>query len=188
MQIQQRVHLDCGFVLSEFGPGKQRKTQVDGGRVQRVQTLLQLHADRIRCIERPREADQNLCEVGVDAPVMRVIGVGQRGACHPAVKTHVVEFAAQRSQARFYIAKAIPVSELGKGHRQILIPTRKASRPCLSAVPSHTTAKLAIRQETQQLREHRAALVHEPLSITAKLALGASLRSNRGKAKYAANH
>src|ERR1039458_7422841 len=78
------------------------------------------------------------------------------------VKTHMVEFAAQRPQARFYVAKAIPVSELGKGHRQILIPTREASRSRISAVPSDTTAKLAIRQETQQLGEHRAALVHEP--------------------------
>src|ERR1700674_1475778 len=42
VQIQQCVHLDCGFVLSESGPGKQRKTQVDGGRVQRVQTLFQI--------------------------------------------------------------------------------------------------------------------------------------------------
>jgi hypothetical protein len=103
------------------------------------------------------------------------------------VKAHVVEFAAQRSQARFYVAKAIPVSELGEGHRQILIPTREASRPRISAVPSDTTAKLAIRQETQQLGKHRAALVHEPLSASAKLVVRASRRSNRGKAKFAAN-
>jgi len=99
----------------------------------------------------------------------------------------MVEFAAQRSQARFYIAKAIAVSELGKGHRQILIPTREASRPRISAVPSDATAKLAIRQETQQLREYRAALVHEPFSTAATLVLGASRRSNRGKAKIVAN-
>ena len=108
-------------------------------------------------------ADQNLREVGVDAPVMRVVGVGQRGARHPAVKTHMVEFAAQRSQARFYVAKAIPVSQLGEGHRQILIPTREASRSRIAAVPSDTTAKLAIRQEAQQLREDGSALVHAPL-------------------------
>jgi len=63
----------------------------------------------------------------------------------------MVKFPAQRPQAHFYIAKATPVSELGKGHRQILIPTREASRPRISAVPSDTTVKLAIRQETQQL-------------------------------------
>src|ERR1035437_7224429 len=47
VQVQQRVHFDGGFVLAEFGPGKQRKAQVDGGRVQRVQTLIQLYTDRI---------------------------------------------------------------------------------------------------------------------------------------------
>src|ERR1022692_2242645 len=125
--------------------------------------MIQIHADRVSRIERSREADQNLCEVGVDAPVVRVVGVGQCGTCHPAMKAHVIEFAAQRSQARFYIAKAIPVSELGKGHRQILIPTREASRPRISTVASDTTAKLAIRQKAQQLREDGSTLVHRPL-------------------------
>jgi hypothetical protein len=80
----------------------------------------------------------------------------------------MVEFAAQRSQARFYIAKAIPVSELGEGHRQILIPTRESSRPRISAVASDTTAKLTIRQKAQQLREDGSTLVHEPLSAGCK--------------------
>jgi len=99
----------------------------------------------------------------------------------------MVEFAAEGPQARLYVAKAVPVCELGKGHRQILIPTREASRPRISAVPSDTPAKLAIRQKAQQLREDRAALVHEPLSDAAKPAIGARRRSNRGKAKIAAN-
>jgi len=30
MQVQQSVHLDGGLTLAEFGPGKQRQTQVDG--------------------------------------------------------------------------------------------------------------------------------------------------------------
>jgi len=81
----------------------------------------------------------------------------------------MVEFAAQRSQARFYIAKAIPVSELGKAIDDT-VPTREASRPRISAVPSDATAKLAIRRNSATER-HRAALVHEPLSAAAKLSL-----------------
>jgi len=95
----------------------------------------------------------------------------------------MVEFAAQRSQACFYVAKAIPVSELGKRHRQILIPTREASRPRISTVPSDATAKLAIRQEAQQLGEDGSTLVHGPLWIVADCAFEASRRSNRGKPK-----
>jgi hypothetical protein len=75
----------------------------------------------------------------------------------------MVEFAAERSQARLYVAKAIPVSKLGKAHRQILIPTREASRPRISAVSFHATAKFAIGQESQQLREDGSALIHAPL-------------------------
>src|SRR5207302_3378857 len=65
---------------------------------------------------------------------------------------------------------------------------REASWSSVSAVPRDATAKLAIRQETQQLRKHRPALVHEPLSAAAEPALGARRRSNRGKAKRVASH
>src|ERR1019366_3185785 len=125
VQVQQRVHFDSGFVLAKLGPGKQRKAQVDGGRVQRVQTLIQIYTDRIGRIQRPRDADQHLREVGVDAPVMRVVGIGQRGARHAAVKPHVVELAAQRAQTSFYVPKAIPIRQLGKGHRQNTGPNKR---------------------------------------------------------------
>jgi hypothetical protein len=94
---------------------------------------------------------------------VRVVGIGQRGARHAAAKTHVVEFAAQRSQAGFDIAKTVAVSQLRKGHRQILIPTREASQPRIAAVARHTAPELAVRQEADQLREDGSALVHAPL-------------------------
>ena len=80
VQVQKSVHLDGGFVPAELGPREQRQAQIDGGRVQRVQTLIQIHADGIGGIQRSRHADEHLCEVGVDAPVVGVIGVGQCGA------------------------------------------------------------------------------------------------------------
>jgi hypothetical protein len=57
----------------------------------------------------------------------------------------MVEFAAERSQARLYVAKTISVSKLSKTHRQILIPTRETSRPRISAITFHATAKFAVR-------------------------------------------
>jgi hypothetical protein len=83
----------------------------------------------------------------------------------------VIEFATQRSQACLDVAKTIPVSQLAKGHGQILIPTREASRPRISAVTSHATAKLTIRQETDQLRENGLALIHSPLSPPTQVGL-----------------
>ena len=69
-------------------------------------------------------ADQVVCEVGEDAPIVSLVGVGQSRARNPAAKSHVVEFAAHRPQAGFDIAEALAVSELSESHRQILIPAR----------------------------------------------------------------
>ena len=63
-QIEQRVHLDGGLVAAETRPGKQAETQIDGGRIQRVKALVQIHAHRFAGIKRPRDADQYLREVG----------------------------------------------------------------------------------------------------------------------------
>jgi mRNA-degrading endonuclease toxin of MazEF toxin-antitoxin module len=80
------------------------------------------------------------------------------------VEAHVVELAAQTTQARFYVSEAVPVSQLGESHRQILVPAREASRASIATVTRHAPTELAIRQETQQLRKDSSALVHRSLS------------------------
>jgi hypothetical protein len=51
VQIEQSMHLDSDLVLAESGPGKQGQTEVDGGRVQCIQAVVQIRADRVRGIE-----------------------------------------------------------------------------------------------------------------------------------------
>src|SRR5580658_875438 len=112
---------------------------------------------------------------------MRVVGISQSGARHPPVKAHVIQLAAQGSQACLYVAQTIPVSKLGEAHRQILVPTREASRTRISAVSSHATAKFPIRQKAQQLREDGSTLVHAPLSAQPRFDRSEVSRvSNRG--------
>ena len=68
-QVQQRVHLHGGLAPAEPGPREQREAQVDGGRVQSVETLIEIHADRIAGVQGPRDANQDLGEIGIDPPV-----------------------------------------------------------------------------------------------------------------------
>jgi hypothetical protein len=82
------------------------------------------------------------------------------------VEAHVVQFRPHRSEASFYVAQTLPVSELREGHGQILIPTREPSQPVVAIVTSDTATKISIRQESDQLREYGAAMVHEPLLAT----------------------
>jgi hypothetical protein len=97
VQIQQRVHFDGTLVLPKFRPREQRQAQIDGGRIQSVQTLIEFDTDRIVEIEWPRHADQDLCKIRKDPPVAILIGVGERGARHFAAEAHVVKLAAHRT-------------------------------------------------------------------------------------------
>src|SRR5450631_3052276 len=128
-----------------------------------------------------------MCEVGENAPVMRLIGVSQCGARHLALEAHVVQLRTHPTETCFYVAQTLAISELSECHRQIPIPARESPQAGVAIVTGDATAKLPIRQEGDQLREHRAALVHAPLSAAAKPALGGGGRSNRGKANSAAN-
>ena len=77
-QLQQRMQLDSRFGRAKWCPGKHRQAQVDGSTVERVDSLLQLDTERLVDVEPSRDPDQSLGELGVDAPVSDLIGIGQR--------------------------------------------------------------------------------------------------------------
>ena len=161
-QVQQRVHLQGGLVPAELGPGEQREAQIDGGRVQSVETLIEIHADRIAGVQRPRDANQDLGEIGIDPPVARLVGVGQCGARHLGAESHVVELGAERTQARFDVAQAFAVGQLGKK----LIPARKAAQFVIAAIASYAFTEFVARELIHQLCEDGPAKVHASLFTT----------------------
>ena len=187
-QVQQRVHFHDSLALAELGPREQLQAQVDGGRVQRVETLIEIHADRIAGIQGPRDANQDLGEIGIDPPVARLVGVGQGGARDVAAESHVVELSAKRTQARFDIAQAFAVGQLGERHREELIPAGEAAQPAIPVVAAYAASEFTIRKEVDQLGEHGAAEVHEPLSTASEVVPVVPRRSNRGKEKTALSH
>ena len=77
VQIQQGMHFHRGFVLAKPGPREQGQAEIDGGRVQCIEALLQIRSDGILGIQRSRLSDQDLRKIGKDSPVARFVGVGQ---------------------------------------------------------------------------------------------------------------
>src|SRR6266852_5685604 len=164
VQVQQSVHLDGGLAPAKLGPRKQRQAQVDGGRIQSVQTLLQIDANRIAGMQRPGDGDQSLREIGEDPPIMRFVRVGQRRARHLAAESQVVQLALHRTQTGLDVAQTFPIGQLREGHGQILIPAGKSAQPDVALIALDATAKLPVGKEADQLRKNGAALIHEPLS------------------------
>jgi len=79
----------------------------------------------------------------------------------------VVEFAADRAEARLNITQAFAVSELSEAHSQKLVPTGKALLLMITVIPTYTLLKLVPGKMLHELRENSLAKVHSSLSAIA---------------------
>jgi hypothetical protein len=187
MQVEQCVHLDGGLVAAELGPGKQREAEVDGGRIERVEAGIEVHAERIPGIQRASDADQVLREVGEDAPVVGLVGVGQRGTRDAASEAEMIALRAQRTETGFDVAKALAVGQLGEGHRQKLLPTGQPAKPSVATMALDRAAKLTVGKKGNQLRKDGAALVHAPSSTPPRIPRNPSAKFKSRQEKMTPN-
>ena len=160
-QIQQGMQLDGSLGRAKRRPCKHRQAQVDGAGIEGVDRCIELHAKRLGGVQRPRNANQMLGEVGVDLPRTCGVRIGQRVARDRlAAKAHVVQPARLRTQIDFDVAKGLSVGQLGKGHGEELIQAREVFDLVLSVVIGHTAAKRTQWQVEHELRKYELALVH----------------------------
>jgi hypothetical protein len=111
-QVQQRVHLDrrpllspgAGFGRAEMRPRKDRQTKIDGRRVERIDRIGEVETQSLVDVQSPRLADQSLGQLRVNAPVARLVGIGQRRAPHRIAQAHGIEFRGLHRQAGFDVA------------------------------------------------------------------------------------
>ena len=75
--VEQGMQFHCAFVSSELGSRKKRHAQIDGGRVQGIDGLIQFDTEGIVGVEAARLADETLCKVGVDSPISDLVGMSQ---------------------------------------------------------------------------------------------------------------
>jgi len=163
-QVKQCVHLDRGLFGPEASPGEDRQAEVDGGGIQGVHRAVQIEAERFVGVHRARDVNEHLREVGVDAPVVRLVGIGQRRPRDLAAKAHVIELALHRAQTGFDVAETLAERQLGKGQTKELIEAGKSAHFVIAAVPRHALMELVRRDVIHQLRENGAAGKHAPLS------------------------
>ena len=76
-------------------------------------------------------------EIGIDAPIAHLVGVGQRAPRDLAPDAHVIEFGFLGAQTGLDVSEALAVGELCKGHTEVLIETREADDFVVSLVALH---------------------------------------------------
>src|ERR1700687_4449146 len=163
-QIQQRMHLHRGLGELESGPRKQGQAQINGGRVESIDSAVEIKSQRLIGVHRPCGCDQNLGEVSIDAPVDGLVGVRERRARDATAEAHVIELRMDRTQAGFDVAQAFAIGQLREAQTKKLIPTGKAAFSKISVITSDAFLKLVGGKMFHHLSEHRPANMHALLS------------------------
>ena len=120
-QIQQRMHLDRALGRAKRRPREQRQTQIDGGRVQCIDGVVQFQAQGFGGVQLPCNSNQRLGELAVQAPVAALVGIGQIAAREVAAQSEVIRFGGMRFETRLDVPQALAKGDLRERHAQELV-------------------------------------------------------------------
>lgn len=161
LEREQGVELDGGLVLSKRGPRKERETEVNGGGVQRIGSGLQFKAERLIGVKRGGLPDEDVGEIGKDAPVAIFVGIGQSAAGGGLADAGVVEFRAEGCQAGFDVAQTFAPGQLGKRQHEELFISGEFADAAVAVVTDNTLVELVFGEEVEELGEDGATFVHK---------------------------
>ena len=114
-QVDQGMELDGRLASTKPCPREEGQAQIDGGGIESVDGLFQIDGQRFARIQLAGAGNENVREIGVDAPVAFLVGLGERVPRDVAPDARVIEFGLHRVQADLDVAKADPVGQLGEG-------------------------------------------------------------------------
>lgn len=116
------------------GPWEQGETEVDDGGVEGVDRVRHVDAERLVDIQFAGRGNEALGEVGIDAPVPRLVGVRERRARDARANPHVIQLGLYRAKTGFDIAEALAISELRERHAEKLIPAGETRRLVITTI------------------------------------------------------
>jgi len=181
MQIQKSMEFDGPFAFPELGPREKSQTEVDGGRVQSIDGLIQFDAEGIGGVKLSGFCDEDLGEVCVNPPISGLIGVGKGIAGDPPPDAQVIKSGLGCPQADLDIPEAFAIGKLGEGHTEILIPAGKADHLAIAVVLIDAFSELVCGDKIHQLGKDRFSLIHalSPHSLMRETGTSGKNISNR---------
>ena len=132
--IEQRVHPHGGFGGPKMGPREHRHAQIDGRGVQRIDGVGQVQAKVFCGVETSGLGDQPLSELSIDAPVARLVGIGERGTVDRIAKAHMVKLRRLGREARLNVPQTLAIGQLCERHDLILRSTGQLSHRAVAVV------------------------------------------------------
>ena len=137
------MHLDGTFLVVEFSPGIQAKTQINGRAVKSIDHIIQVNPEIIVInVQRSCLLDEYLSKVGITAPVSFLVGISKSRSGYWFTNTGMIQFAGKCGETVFNITQTFPARELCKTHDQKMLPTGKLSYSVVTLVMIDTLLEL----------------------------------------------
>ena len=159
-QPQSVERFDHCFGRAKVGPWEQLETQIDGGRVHRIQGLFQAQSDIVVFVKCDGQLDQTLSQGFEEFAAEPFVGIGQGGSGHAVAQSDVVKLGFLRIQARNQVAQTFAPRELRVGHTNEVAPCGEVPRPAVGLVLVDEVFEVSKRHEAQHLCKHRSTRVH----------------------------
>ena len=90
-QIEERMQFYRTLPFAKQRPGEKRKTQIDRGGIQGVDGLIQFDSEGFSCVKVSGFANKDMSEIGIDAPIADLVGMGKGVAGYLSANPQMVE-------------------------------------------------------------------------------------------------
>jgi len=152
--------LTAGLGALPTSPRKERQAQFDQTGIDCEQLAVQPQFGRIVCVKPTGSAHQHRRHFREHLRIAMFVRVGQIAALDRPANPRVVEQATARTQARFDVAQALAIGQLGKDHRREMIVGRQSRCVAKHRIPHRAARKLFDFQLVENLGENRSPVVH----------------------------
>ena len=168
MEIEQGVKFHGSLCSSEVCPREERKTQIDGCRVESVNCGIEIESQIFVGIKSSGFLNKDLCNVRKNPPVASLVGFGERTLRYPTVNADMIELGLQTSETGLDIPQTFSISQLSKYQTQQMISAREGSHSFVSIVSVDTGSKTTIRKEVHDLCEDYTTSMHARPPLVSK--------------------
>src|SRR6266511_55927 len=156
--VEQHVDFDPALRRAELRPVEDARAEIDHGRIEREQRILQFQPALRR--DRAAPLEQNLEQRLEQLPRPMGIRVGQRRAGWCGVDSEVVELPFRRLQAATDLTKRLGLAEMAEQRRHGLVPAGKPAGMPFGLVLSGELLELRSGKDLENLLEDAAYSVH----------------------------
>ena len=117
------MELHGALVSAEMSPWEKRHAKVYCAGFEDVGRLIEADAEVLASVELACVSDENLSEVGIDAPVPSFVRICQSTLGGQAAEARMIELAALRFQTDFDVAQTFSECQLSESQAEELLQT-----------------------------------------------------------------